>query len=118
MLSLALAVLGIYSVVSYGVSQRAQEIGVRMAIGARGDDVIKMIVAEGLKLAVVGVTIGVIGAIALTRLITSLLYDVSPVDPVTFLGVSLVLALAALVASYIPALKATRVDPVLALKHE
>lgn len=90
----------------------------RMAIGARGDDVIKMIVAEGLKLAVVGVTIGVIGAIALTRLITSLLYDVSPVDPVTFLGVSLVLALAALVASYIPALKATRVDPVLALKHE
>ncbi len=117
-LALALAVLGIYSVVSYGVSQRAQEIGVRMAMGARGDDVIKMIVAEGLKLAVVGVTIGVIGAIALTRLITSLLYDVSPVDPVTFLGVSLVLALAALVASYIPALKATRVDPVLALKHE
>jgi putative ABC transport system permease protein len=117
-LALVLAAIGIYGVISYGVSQRTREIGVRLAMGAQQNDVVRMVLADGLKLATAGVGIGVFGAFALTRVMASLLYEVSPADPATFVGVPVLLALAAVAASYVPALRATRVDPVLALRHE
>lgn len=116
--ALSLAIAGIYGVTAYAVTQRTREIGVRMALGASTREVLNMIVLEGLATATVGVIAGVFGALVLTRWIHSLLYEMSPTDPVTFIGVSLLLSLVALVACYIPARRATRVDPMQALRYE
>ncbi len=117
-LALVLAVVGIYGVVSYAVGQRTHEIGVRMALGAQRTDVLGMVLRQGLVMSVGGVIVGVLGAVAATRLISSWLYGVEATDPATFAIVSLVLVGIALLASYVPARRATRVDPLIALRSE
>ena len=117
-LALLLSSLGIYSVISYGVARRTNEIGVRIALGAQQGDVLKLILSQGLRLAVLGVGIGIAGSLALTRLISSLLFGVSTTDPVTFGGVALLLSIVALMACYLPARRAMRVDPMVALRYE
>jgi putative ABC transport system permease protein len=116
--ALLLAIVGIYGVMSYLVVQRTREIGIRMALGAHRRGVIRLVVGHGMKLALAGVTLGLAGALALTRLMSSLLFDMSPTDPLTFAAVSLILAAVSLVATYVPARRASRVDPMLALRHE
>ena len=117
-IALALAALGIYGVISFTVSQRTGEIGVRMALGARGEDVLGMILRNGLSIIIAGVAAGLAGAIALTRALATLLYGVTPTDPLTFAAVSAVLVLVAVLACAIPALRAARVDPIIALRYE
>jgi putative ABC transport system permease protein len=117
-LGLILASVGIYGVVSYSVAQRTHEIGIRMAMGAERTDVMKFIVGQGIKVIAAGVGLGIIGALALTRFLTSMLYGVKPTDPLTFVAVSLLLALVAVLANYIPARRATKVDPLVALRYE
>jgi putative ABC transport system permease protein len=116
--ALLLAGVGIYGVIAYSVTQRWQEIGIRMALGARAGDVLKMIVGEAATLAAVGITAGAAGAFFLTRLMRGLLFDVEPHDPVTFIVVATLLASIALIASYLPGRRATRVDPAIALRAE
>jgi len=117
-MALLLGVVGIYGVISYSVSQRTREIGIRMALGARKEELTRMFVGQGLRLALVGVACGLVAAVALTRLMKSLLFEVNPVDPLTFASVALGLVLAAALASYLPALRATSVDPMEALRAE
>ena len=118
LLALVLGAVGIYGVISYFVAQRTREIGIRLALGARRKEVLLMIVSQSAKLAVFGIVIGLIGALVLTRLMASLLYDVTASDPLIYAVVALLLLLVALVASYIPARRAMRVDPVVALRYE
>ncbi len=117
-LAFILAAVGIYGIVSYSVAQRTREIGIRVALGAQNRDVLGLLLKEALGLTLVGVALGLMGAFAATRVLTSLLFEVKPTDPATFICLSLLLTLVALLAGYFPAQRATKVDPLVALRYE
>lgn len=117
-LALVLATMGLYSVMMYVVSQRTREIGIRMALGANVRDVLRMIVSQGMRMVMIGLVLGLAGAFALTRVFASLLLGVGTTDPLTFVGVAVLLVLIALLACWIPARRATKVDPLVALRQE
>jgi predicted permease len=116
--ALLLAAVGLYGVVAFFVTRRTQEIGLRMAIGAQRGDVLRLVLGEGARMAALGIAIGIVASLAVTRLVSSLLFGISATDPLTFSGVALLLSLVALAAAYIPARRAMRVDPVTALRYE
>jgi len=116
--ALILASLGIYAVISYSVSQRTHEFGIRMALGAAPRDLLRLVLGKGMILAAAGAAAGLVGALGLTRMMGSMLYNVPPNDFATFVAVGLVLASVALAANYVPARRATKVDPVVALRYE
>lgn len=111
-----LAMIGIYGVIAYSVAQRTQEVGIRRALGAQRGDILRLVVGQGLALALAGVTLGIGGALALTRVLKDLLFHVSATDPATFAGIAVLFILVALAASYFPAQRAARIDPMSALR--
>ena len=117
-LAVMLSAIGIYGVIAYSVAQRVHEIGIRMALGAQREDVLRMILAQGLRLLGIGLLLGACGGLILTRSLESLLYEVRPSDPVTYACTVAVLAGVALLASYVPARRATKVDPMTSLRYE
>jgi ABC-type antimicrobial peptide transport system permease subunit len=117
-LALLLSGVGIYGVIPYVVGQRFQEIGIRVALGAQRSDIFKLILGQGARMAAAGVGIGVVAAVALTRLLARILFGVSATDPLTFAGVSILLCLVAFLACYIPARRAMKVEPMAALRYE
>jgi putative ABC transport system permease protein len=118
LLALTLAAVGIYGVISYSVAQRTREVGIRMALGARTIDVLNLVVRDGLKLVLIGIGVGLAGALLLTRLMTTLLFGVTATDAVTYVTVAAGLVVVALIACCIPARRATKVDPLVALRFE
>jgi predicted permease len=118
LLGLALALVGVYGVVSYAASQRTQEIGVRMALGAGRSEILRLVLGRGLILVCIGVAVGIVAALSVSRLASNLLFGISPMDPLTFLVVPAILAAMAILASYVPAFRATRIDPAIALRGE
>jgi ABC-type antimicrobial peptide transport system permease subunit len=117
-MGLSLGALGIYGVLAYAVSQRRQEIGVRVALGATPRSVLGLVIGQGMTLATIGVVAGIVGALILTRVMTTVLYEVRATDPMTFAVVVIVLLGTALVASWLPARRAVRIDPVQALRYD
>jgi putative ABC transport system permease protein len=117
-MALVLAAIGIYGVIAYSVGLRTQEIGIRIALGAGRFDVLLLILRSGFALTLAGTGLGIAGALALIRLMSAMLFGVRPTDPLTFAAVSIVLVLASVVASYVPARRATKVDPIVALRYE
>jgi putative ABC transport system permease protein len=117
-LALVLAIVGIYGVISHSVAQRRQELGVRVALGAQPADVFRLVVGQGAALAAVGIAIGLVGSFLLTPVLRTWLYEIEPSDPVTYAGVAVLLGIVALVATALPARRATKVDPVLAMRVE
>jgi putative ABC transport system permease protein len=117
-IALAMAAVGIYSVIAYSVAQRTQEIGVRMALGAQTGAILKLVVGQGMKLVAGAVALGLAASFALTRLVSNMLFGVSAVDPLTFIVITLLLTFVALLACWIPARRAAKVDPIVALRRE
>ena len=118
MIALVLALTGIYGVIGYSVAERTQEMGIRIALGAHRAEILRLVLRQGLTLAAIGIAIGLAASLALARLISTLLYHVSATDPTTYIAGPMLFALVALLASYLPARRATQVDPVIALRAE